>query len=79
MHSLSSRILTHWRAEFRFAQVAFREPPRDTYDGLRGFEIKDADGYLLFFAVLGDERSFRQMNPFLLRREIIQQRAAADV
>lgn len=25
------------------------EPLRDTHDGLRRFEIKDADGYLLFF------------------------------
>ena len=24
-------------------------PLKDTHDGLRGFEVKDADGYLLFF------------------------------
>ena len=36
-------------AEFASRNVEFFEPLRDTYDGLRGFEIKDADGYLLFF------------------------------
>lgn len=29
--------------------VKFSEPLKDTEDGLRGFEIKDADGYVLFF------------------------------
>jgi catechol 2,3-dioxygenase-like lactoylglutathione lyase family enzyme len=36
-------------AEFASRHVEFFEPLRDTEDGLRGFEIKDADGYLLFF------------------------------
>ena len=36
-------------AEFASRNVEFFEPLRDTYDGLRGFELKDADGYLLFF------------------------------
>jgi len=36
-------------AEFALRNVEFFEPLRDTHDGLRGFEIKDADGYLLFF------------------------------
>lgn len=36
-------------AEFASRYVAFSEPLRDTHDGLRGFEIKDADGYVLFF------------------------------
>jgi catechol 2,3-dioxygenase-like lactoylglutathione lyase family enzyme len=36
-------------AEFASRNVEFFEPLRDTYDGLRGFEVKDADGYLLFF------------------------------
>jgi len=36
-------------AEFASRGVSFFEPLRDTEDGLRGFEIKDADGYLLFF------------------------------
>ena len=35
--------------EFSSRNVEFFEPLRDTHDGLRGFEIKDADGYLLFF------------------------------
>ena len=36
-------------AEFSSRNVEFFEPLQDTHDGLRGFEIKDADGYLLFF------------------------------
>jgi catechol 2,3-dioxygenase-like lactoylglutathione lyase family enzyme len=36
-------------AEFASRDVEFFEPLKDTDDGLRGFEIKDADGYLLFF------------------------------
>lgn len=36
-------------AEYASRDVEFFEPLQDTPDGLRGFEIKDADGYLLFF------------------------------
>ena len=36
-------------AEFASRNVEFFEPLKDTHDGLRGFELKDADGYLLFF------------------------------
>jgi catechol 2,3-dioxygenase-like lactoylglutathione lyase family enzyme len=36
-------------AEFASRDVAFSEPLRDTDDGLRGFEVEDADGYVLFF------------------------------
>ena len=36
-------------AEFASRQVEFSEPLKDTHDGLRGFELKDADGYVLFF------------------------------
>jgi catechol 2,3-dioxygenase-like lactoylglutathione lyase family enzyme len=36
-------------AEFASRKVEFFEPLKDTDDGLRGFEIKDPDGYLLFF------------------------------
>jgi catechol 2,3-dioxygenase-like lactoylglutathione lyase family enzyme len=36
-------------AEFASRHVEFFEPLQDTGDGLRGFEVKDADGYLLFF------------------------------
>jgi catechol 2,3-dioxygenase-like lactoylglutathione lyase family enzyme len=36
-------------AEFASRNVEFSEPLRDTDDGLRGFEVKDADGYVLFF------------------------------
>ena len=35
--------------EFTSRGVAFSEPLKDTHDGLRGFELKDADGYVLFF------------------------------
>jgi catechol 2,3-dioxygenase-like lactoylglutathione lyase family enzyme len=36
-------------AEFASRTVAFSVPVADTDDGLRGFELKDADGYVLFF------------------------------
>ena len=36
-------------AEFLSRGVEFSEPLKDTEDGLRGFELKDADGYVLFF------------------------------
>lgn len=39
-------------AEFASRRVEFFEPLRDTEDGLRGFEIEDADGYVLFFGRL---------------------------
>jgi catechol 2,3-dioxygenase-like lactoylglutathione lyase family enzyme len=36
-------------AEFASRNVEFSEALKDTDDGLRGFELKDADGYVLFF------------------------------
>ena len=36
-------------AEFAARDVEFFMPLKDTHDGLRGFEVKDADGYVLFF------------------------------
>jgi catechol 2,3-dioxygenase-like lactoylglutathione lyase family enzyme len=36
-------------AEFASRDVEFCKPLKDTHDGLRGFELKDADGYVLFF------------------------------
>jgi len=36
-------------AEFTSRGVVFSVPLKDTTDGLRGFELKDADGYVLFF------------------------------
>jgi catechol 2,3-dioxygenase-like lactoylglutathione lyase family enzyme len=36
-------------AEFSSRDVEFFQPLLDNDDGLRGFEVKDADGYLLFF------------------------------
>lgn len=35
-------------AEFAGHGAAFSEPLRNTHDGLRGFEICDPDGYVLF-------------------------------
>ena len=36
-------------AEFASRGVEFSKPLADTHDGLRGFELKDPDGYTLFF------------------------------
>jgi len=36
-------------AEFTARGVNFSEPLKDTHDGLRGFELKDADEHVLFF------------------------------
>jgi catechol 2,3-dioxygenase-like lactoylglutathione lyase family enzyme len=36
-------------AEFADHGAAFSVPLKDTHDGLRGFEIRDPDGYVLFF------------------------------
>jgi len=35
--------------EFASRDVKFFKPLMDTDDGLRGFEVQDADGYVLFF------------------------------
>ena len=36
-------------AEFSSRHVDLSEPLKDTDDGLRGFELKDVNGYVLFF------------------------------
>jgi catechol 2,3-dioxygenase-like lactoylglutathione lyase family enzyme len=36
-------------AEFSSRNVEFSRPLEDDDDGLRGFELKDTDGYVLFF------------------------------
>ena len=36
-------------AEFASRKVEMFEPLKDTDDGLRGFELKDVNGYVLFF------------------------------
>jgi catechol 2,3-dioxygenase-like lactoylglutathione lyase family enzyme len=36
-------------AEFASRGVTFSVPLEDTHDGLRGFELVDVDGYVLFF------------------------------
>jgi hypothetical protein len=35
--------------EFSLRNVKFFQPLKDDDDGLRGFEVKDIDGYVLFF------------------------------
>lgn len=35
--------------EFSLRNVEFFEPLKDDDDGLRGFEVQDPDGYILFF------------------------------
>ncbi|MBB6110475.1 hypothetical protein SAMN05421821_106283 [Mucilaginibacter lappiensis] len=35
--------------EFSSTGITFRKPIHDNSDGLRGFEVMDADGYVLFF------------------------------
>ena len=35
--------------EFASRNVEFSAPLKDTDDGLRGFELRDAEGYVLFF------------------------------
>ncbi|HEY4876017.1 MAG TPA: VOC family protein [Puia sp.] len=35
--------------EYRSRGVMFHQPIKDNGDGLRGFEVEDADGYVLFF------------------------------
>jgi len=36
-------------AEYAARNIEFAQPLRNDGDGLRGFEVKDADGYVLFF------------------------------
>ena len=36
-------------AEFASRGVVFSVPLKDTHDGLRGFELRDPDGHVLFF------------------------------
>lgn len=36
-------------AEFESRHVEFSQPLKDDDDGLRGFELRDTDGYVLFF------------------------------
>jgi catechol 2,3-dioxygenase-like lactoylglutathione lyase family enzyme len=35
--------------EYRARGISFKTPLQNNSDGLRGFEVEDADGYLLFF------------------------------
>jgi len=51
-------------AEFASRGVTFSVPLKDTDDGLRGFELRDTDGYVLFF---GRPQDFQQ--PISRRKE----------
>ena len=42
-------IRTRWRQNSRRAMSSFPNRSKDTDDGLRGFELEDVDGYVLFF------------------------------
>jgi catechol 2,3-dioxygenase-like lactoylglutathione lyase family enzyme len=42
-------------AEFASRKIEFYEPLKNTHDGLRGFEVQDCDGYVLFFGRPKDE------------------------
>jgi catechol 2,3-dioxygenase-like lactoylglutathione lyase family enzyme len=44
-------------AEFASRRVEFSAPLRDTEDGLRGFELEDVDGYVLFFGHPRDQEA----------------------
>ena len=50
-------------AEFASRKVEFFQPLKDDEDGLRGFEIKDADGYILFFGRVHEGRSTSAPEP----------------
>jgi len=47
-------------AEFADRGVVFSAPLIDTHDTLRGFEVKDPDGYVLFFGCPRDEAALHQ-------------------
>jgi len=49
MRTFPFLTLMRSRPSFRRAAWSFSEPLKDTHDGLRGFELRDADGYVLFF------------------------------
>jgi catechol 2,3-dioxygenase-like lactoylglutathione lyase family enzyme len=42
-------LATEFAARFSNGAAAFSAPLEDTHDGLRGFEICDPNGYILFF------------------------------
>jgi catechol 2,3-dioxygenase-like lactoylglutathione lyase family enzyme len=47
-------------AEFAARGAIFSAPLKDTHDALRGFEIKDPDGYTLFFGCPKDDAKFHK-------------------
>jgi catechol 2,3-dioxygenase-like lactoylglutathione lyase family enzyme len=64
-------------AEFAARGVPFAEPLADSDDGLRGFGIKDLDGYGLFFGCLGVHR--QGATPVGLAAAAIQSRLGNDM
>ena len=54
--------------EYHAKGIRFHQPLQDDLDGLRGFEVMDADGYILFFGRPVSQRqstAFKQMSPQL--------------
>jgi catechol 2,3-dioxygenase-like lactoylglutathione lyase family enzyme len=61
--------------EYRAGGLSFHQSLKDDWDGLRGFEVKDADGYVLFFGrPIPDKPSnapaLKKMSPQLLVADI---------
>ena len=48
-HTSMFQVVTHCRPNLFRAMSNCSDPLKDTDDGLRGFELKDADGYVFFF------------------------------
>ncbi|HJQ41137.1 MAG TPA: VOC family protein [Thermoanaerobaculia bacterium] len=53
-------------AEFASRNVEFSEPLKDDDDGLRGFELEDTDGYVLFFGRPVHTPSSRVIDTFVV-------------
>jgi catechol 2,3-dioxygenase-like lactoylglutathione lyase family enzyme len=59
--------------EYRAGGFSFHQPLKDDGDGLRGFEVEDADGYVLFFGrpvsnklpIPSTVPAFKKMSPLL--------------
>lgn len=67
--------------EYRSKDVTFHRPLKDDNDNLRGFEVMDADGYVLFFGrpipqgkppVSSSAPAFKKMSPQLPVADIAQ-------
>ncbi len=61
-------------AELTARGANFIAPLMDTEDGLRGFEVQDPDGYVIFLAALVEGRS-----SVFAAHQLLQERVAVDV